>query len=172
MGNGTYWTCPKCGIRNEFYFGVGIMFPRTYARTKEALINGTYGQHYVEFFREHPDGAIDVYRKACVCKECGIYERYEGVELYLPKEKIDEIEEKSIWSIAFPGKDISYVDPWELHNNYVLYERSDQMCPECNKPMDILNNTSEFIAMTTEHRPNCKKCGAEIRKVKCGLNWD
>ncbi len=85
MGYGSEMKCPKCGFKFFSRTGVGFSFPSVYEETVLKAKSGELGDEAREFFKEHPDGAINAEYVTLCCDEYGDLFTGQDLTVYDPK---------------------------------------------------------------------------------------
>ena len=163
MGMGYSITCtnPRCSYSASLYSGRGFRFPAVYNETLQKAKDGLISETHTQFFREHPDGAVNAEDKIYECRECAHLFSEQSLDMYVPKET--DIPSKRKQSVSFPAEGAEYVTAGELFHRYRLFRRHPHFCPNCRGKAKIRRK----IEQITE---KCPLCGSALQ---AGLMlWD
>lgn len=187
MGNGYSCKCNKCDYGFMASLGVGLMFPEVYEDTVKAMKSGEYGDQPKSFFQAHPDGAIDCDNVVVRCRSCGKYATEPRLDMYVPKEgkgagvaeatgnsegaagNTEPEASELRWSSACSGEDCDYVDPYDLTENYKLFEHYQHKCESCGGDAEIVEG---FESKLDKGELKCPKCKDGVIELKGELLWD
>lgn len=175
MGCGKFYRCTECGYVYYASFGIGMMFPVTYAETITAMKNGKFGEEARTFAEEHPEGAVNCASVVKRCEDCGALWNAQDLGMYLPK--APEIYEKltggkSRFSAIYHGEKVEYVSPEDLEPLYDLYCRHDDVCEKCRSRNIRIYTESEFSNAVVDGRIRCPECGGALKEPDSFLMWD
>lgn len=150
MGRGREYECPKCGYTFQRIWGVGMLFPSTYAETVEKAKAGALGEELCSFFAEHDDGAIDAQYESFVCEECGALSNKMDLTMYVRKSVSGPRPKSGRWCVAFPQEGIQYVDRDDLNKYFLEYAKYPHKCKKCSGPMIKIKPGTSLLC------PECK----------------
>ena len=151
MGQGTRYTCRKCGFEFTSMRGVGFLFPTVYQETLAKAKEGELGKEIKKFLEEHPDGAINVDRVSLCCDDCGDLVGGNDLGMYVPEKEMPLSDGNSRWCVAIPQKGISYVTSWDLDKYYTKYADYPHVCQKCKGRMHIVKESEALQC------PKCKE---------------
>ena len=149
MGRERKFTCKKCGF--EFYeqSGIGFLYPTLLRDAIENGKTGKLGEEMEEFFKEYPNGALNISEAAYFCKKCNAIKNEPKYTMYVPKED---------------GADVpDFYMPGEIHLWFRKYKNYSHKCEECGNKMNLL---------TANAKPKCPGCGELLRAEISDILWD
>ena len=161
MGTITIHICPKCGYGFRRKTGIGMMFPQVYQETVEKAKEGKFGKEIQDFFRDHPDGAIDAESVTLCCEACGCLGTDKDLTMYIPKKRsiLPDIGTKDEG-----GSERSYVMRYELVEFYEKYADYPHKCGKCGGKMRVIDSEEEL---------ECPVCRVPLEMDPSGLiMWD
>ena len=126
MGDLFLLSCSECGYSKHLSLGCGMFYFFTYDNTVQAAKDGTYGETYRTFFREHPDGAINAEHVIMKCDSCGEYDDPKDLSLYVPKGNMD-----------IPEKVKRCPWLWDLIRYYKKVIQFQHVCKRCGGKLHI-----------------------------------
>lgn len=170
MGKGFSLRCRYCGYHYSAILGIGFVFPETYEKTIREAKNGDYGGYMRRFLMDHPDGALNCDQVLLQCGSCGKLDQGMDLSMYVP---VSEAEKGDPW------RENGYVVPWDLQENYQLFDRFPHICRKCNKVMKIhteedLQSLCGYRYMRNPKAVNlikCPDCG-KVMEVVHDSKWD
>ena len=167
MGKSFGYKCNKCGKYIWFSIGTGIAYSYYYNETKKKIMNGELGERYKEFFEMFPDAATDAEIGAYECLSCGEVFNEMNLGMYLPKDKIDDLDTFEKEWIETVVKEKRSPSSIELELGYELFEGEEHKCCKCSSAK--VRKIEERSIL--EYIPKCYQCDASMDLVDFA-QWD
>ena len=165
MGMGYSIICsnPECGYSESVCSGHGFLFPAVYNETVQKAKDGLISEAHAQFFREHPDGAVNAEEKIYECRKCAHLFSEPSLDMYIPKK--DEtgapLEGKQKAIVSFEGEDC--VTAGKLSRYYRLFRKYPHFCPNCGGKVKIRRKIEQVAE-------KCPVCGGILQAVP--MLWD
>ncbi len=150
MGSSCTKKCSKCGFEHVSSTGVGFRFPIVYVETLQKAKDGELGKELYEFFKDHPDGAINAAYVDLCCEACGYFSGDMDLTMYIPNENKPEKIRHGRWTVGSSFEETDYVSWWDLEKYYSEYAPYPHRCEKCGSKMRILKEGEEMLC------PECK----------------
>ena len=84
MGTGISFKCSRCGKSYAASWGIGMMFPKQYAKIMKKAKRGGFGEEYKKLINNNPNVAIDAEEYVYCCRSCKVWKVEPGLALYRP----------------------------------------------------------------------------------------
>ena len=167
MGSFKSYKCEKCGYEYDDYEGTGRGHAEKYNEILESMKSGKLGDKPAEFFKDNPEGIIDISCQSMKCLTCG---RYESVERMTMLSYIDDRAKRNcrrtVSRYYKDWSDIEFFTKDYVRSSFTRYfierEYFDHKCSECG---GVLMRFDDFNNAT------CPKCGHKLIENGGGL-WD
>ncbi len=149
MGTGYRYECHKCGYTFSQMNGIGYTFPTVYAKTVQQAKAGELGEQIQQFFKQHPEGAINAENVTICCESCGDLITDKDLTMYIPKKAASE------------GR--KFIMPDELAEHYEEYAKYPHICKKCGGEMRVLGADEELL---------CPECKTPLSQTPDTIMWD
>ncbi len=164
MGKGYSFKCKHCGADYYASQGIGFMFPKVYEERIQDISSGKYGDKLKELFEKTPYAAIDASESVYVCNACNYWEQGTDLTLYTPKDPESFASNEACNKAAEKNREMPYVMPGALKDEYKVERRFYHTCQKCGKRMHKANEDE------MRNLP-CPKCGT-VNELNGFLLWD
>ena len=141
------FTCPSCGKKFSFSYGLGFLIP------DEKLLKRSAGfKETKQFVDEHPNGLVDPSMTVRKCKKCGALKNCRDFTMYLPVDENETLEHGHYFFVDQDRyekyKDVSFrcnkcggregeiIDKERLSE---MIEREEILCPGCGRKLGAEN---------------------------------
>ncbi len=151
MGSGISLKCTSCNYKEEFFLGVGMMFPCEYQDIVEDIRRGEYGDEWQKFFEENAGAAILAEKNLYHCPVCNHIETDYNLSLYNNKN-------------GTPPEDDYWAYWCDFDHEYELVKNYTHICPKCSSQMDEVTN-DEIKKLP------CPSCSKKLTR-RGGICWD
>lgn len=152
MGKSYTFQCKKGKYKLYANLGVGMSFPRVFAKIMCKARNGEFGEVPQKFLLENPNGVLDVSNVLAKCVQCGQYDIVPDLTMYLPKN---------------PCHNKDFPMTWELREHYKIFAEYQHKCKQCGGNVEIFKET-DFE--TWKCKITCPYCQGQMGVAK-GV-WD